>query len=113
MTTASQIAVHDQHEARYKAGVMHETWGHLEPKPGLYPGWLVFANGTCDDRIIIDWDFAGVNACPGVHFDVEAFIDEKCDGRASQTGVYRLDGTYRRFKNGKGRVAGRLRKIKT
>lgn len=109
-----------EHEALYSAQVTYATFGHLEPVPGTYRGWIVFINGVHGDQVAVDWEFDGMDACPGVFYEMSEWINEQCHepgwigdviGSAATPGVYRLDGSYRRYKNGRGRFFGKVSKL--
>lgn len=110
------------HEARYAAQVIFDTFGHLEPKPNVYRGWIVFIHGTHGDVCAVDWDFGDVQACPGIYEDMNDWMFKQVEkppwsgkrpGRAAEVGVYKFVGTYTRFKNGNGRFGGKITKVRT
>jgi hypothetical protein len=118
-------------EAKYKAQVMWDTWGHLEPKPNTYRGWLLFMNGAHGDSTIIDWRFQNVESGPLMYDHINDFIGKFCDSKSRKVtriapdgtryldlhqihrkvGVYLFVGYYTRFKNYNGRFTGKTQRI--
>jgi hypothetical protein len=86
-------------EARYKAAVMGDTWGHLAPKRNkIYRGHLIFAVGCFGSDYLnptaIECEFRGLDSSPW-------FFDAVCEFMQSldteEGGVYRWDGTFRNY----------------
>ena len=84
---------------------MRETWGHLDPPPGTYPGWILFAHGTHGDLVVLDEDFTDGCGGPWFYDELLEFTGQQSE---QEEGVYRFVGTYTRFKNGKGRFRGKV-----
>lgn len=80
-----------------------ETWGHLDPQPGTYPGTMLFAHGCFGDLVVLAHTFA----CEGPWFyaHLQDFTGTKS---AQEPGLYRFRGYYQRFKNGNGRFVGQV-----
>jgi len=80
-------------EAKYKAQVEEMTFGHLNPKPGSKQnGWIVWAVGVHGTEVI-DYSFG---ASPEMYDDIHDFMSNQDH---LETGVYRWDGWYKKFKN--------------
>lgn len=102
--------------AKYKAEVIFATFGHLEPKPRRkYRGYIVFTWAGYGGNIdIITASFKGLNDSPGLCMDMQDFVSRYFE-RRDWTGrgtVRRFDGVYMRFKNGKCRFSGKVRRVK-
>jgi len=80
------------------AAVIHETFGHLDAKPGeRHKGWFVFINGQHGDMGVVYSEFPTFGEGPGYHHDREDFIWEliRDNGPCAAIGIYRFDGEYR------------------
>lgn len=100
-------------EAINRAIVEVQTWGHLAPEPGrVYAGSMVLAYGCygADGLVPVRVEFEGLP-------DSSWFYDELCDwlcetqARTEEGEVYRWAGTYRKFRNGRCRFTGKLRRV--
>ena len=98
-----------EHEARYRAAVMAETWGHLDAPPGVtYRGFLVYAVTAWGQVEPIEAIFShGTHEAegPGFYSHMCNFIGSGASGR--EVGVYRFDGTYRVSRRGAATWKGR------
>lgn len=69
-----------EHEARERAAVLADIWGHLEPRPGrVYRGSIVFARSEYDERgayRLIRTDFDGEPNGPLFYEELQAFIED-------------------------------------
>ncbi|MEP9920585.1 hypothetical protein [Klebsiella sp. GN_Kp190] len=99
------------------AAVIHETFGHLDAKPGeRHKGWFVFINGQHGDMDVVYSDFSTFGEGPGYFTDREDFIWEliRDDGPCAAVGIYRFDGEYRLPKRkGPARFVGKTTCIQT
>lgn len=101
-----------EHEARFKAAVMRDTWGHLDASPGVYDGYIVFTHGTYGDIVVIDNHFEGLSDSPWLYDHIYDKVNKFVDtGRTERGRVYRFDGVYIRQKNGGHRWRGVLTQI--
>lgn len=94
-------------EAKYRAQVMHATWGHLEAKRGTrQPGWFAFSIAAYGgDYVILDSDWGSLADSPGLYMAMMDYIE-----RYGKRGVVmRLEGAVVRYKNGKYRIVGKRR----
>lgn len=83
-------------DAMYKASVMHNTWGHLDAKPGeIYPCKLVVA---CDGRQILIVSSTCKACGPAFHYDSEEYFFKKLAEKGKE-GVFIFEGTYQMYKN--------------
>jgi hypothetical protein len=94
--------------ARYKAQVFAETWGHLAPsKNKTYRGSIVFAVGIYggDDLnpTMLACEFAGLDDSPWF-FDACTNFLSSAEYKAGN--VYRFDGSFRNYK-----FAGRITQV--
>ncbi|WP_454777165.1 hypothetical protein [Klebsiella oxytoca] len=107
----------EQITAARAAAVIHETFGHLDAKPGdRHEGWFVFINGQHGDMDVVYSDFPTFGEGPGYFTDREDFIWEliRDDGPYAAVGIYRFDGEYRLPKRkGPARFVGRITCIQT
>jgi hypothetical protein len=88
-------------EARYRAEVMADTWGHLAPKRNkTYKGHIVFAVGCFGDDplnpTVLSCDFKGLDDSPWFFDAMADFIGED-ENRGSEGNVYRFDGVFRNY----------------
>ena len=96
-------------EAARKAAAMYETWGHLEPPPGKYRCWMLFAHGTYGDIVVLENAFEeNAQCCPGTYDDLQEYAGTTIEQRGFAEGLYEFTGYYQRFKNGKGRFVGKV-----
>ena len=99
-------------ERKYQE-VMQDTWGHLAPEPGTkYEGYLTFAHSDYSSQgsIIIEARFEGLDDSPWFFQDLNDYIADKTKDEKGGA-VFRFDGTYKRFKNGRCQFSGVLYKI--
>lgn len=83
------------HEAKYKASVMHDTWGHLDAKPDkIYPCKILVASDGRECLVI-------KNECevsgPAYYYDCNTYFFNKL-AMKNKTGVYLFEGTYQMYK---------------
>ncbi len=97
-------------EARNRAVVMRDTWGHLDTKPGEYhPGYVLFALGVHGDIVLLDWEFEGVSANPWIYEELHEHVGKHIDKTKGPWGVWVFEGSYRVFKNGCHKFSGKVR----
>lgn len=92
-------------EAKYRAQVMFQTWGHLEQRHGTkQPGWFVFSIAAYSGHhVLLDSDWGKLPDSPGLY---NAMMDYAA--RHGERGVVmRLEGHVSRLKNGRYRIGGR------
>lgn len=97
-------------DARYRAEVMHQTWGHLEQRRGeVQTGWFVFSIAAYEGtHVILDSDWGALPDSPGLYEAMQDYIF-----RHGQRGVVtRLEGHVRRFKNGHYQIGGRRYQVR-
>jgi len=106
----SLASVWGEIEARNRAVVMRQTWGHLDTKPGeAHVGHVLFALGCHGDIVVLEWDFEGVEANPWIYDELHEFVGQHIDKTDRAWGVWLFEGTYRVFKNGKHKFSGKVR----
>lgn len=101
-------------ESRYKAQVMHATFGHLEAEPGTeHEGAFLFIYGQHGDMVVIESDFPTFGEGPRYFADRQDFMWDQIrdNGPCSEVGVYRFVGKYKRFKNGNTRFTGKIQRV--
>lgn len=96
-------------DAHNRIIVYRETWGHLDALPGDYPGHITFVLGCHGDITLLEWDFDKVESNPWIYIELNQFIGAFCVKTDREWGVWRFEGIYRRFKNGKSKFAGKTR----
>ena len=89
----------DPAEARYKAQVMNDTWGHLAPKKNrTYQGYVVFAIGCFDSGELnptaLECEFNGLDSSPWFY---DALVELMQSIETEVGGVYRWEGTFRNY----------------
>jgi len=86
-------------QAKYKAQIMSQTWGHLAPKKNkTYKGRIVFAVGCFGDDPLnptaLFCEFDGLDSSPWFFDALADFIAEQ----ESEAGcVYEFKGTFRNY----------------
>jgi hypothetical protein len=99
----------DVYAERKAARVEKETWGHLAPEPGrAYPGTILFAEGEWGDLVLLRANFTDLPDSPWFY---DALQEWQLDQATKPGGLYRFTGTYRRFRNGRHRFAGRVEEV--
>lgn len=107
MTTPS---IYQQIENDNYNAVMRNTWGHLAPEHRkVYHGEILFAFGEYGDIIPIRCNFKDLPDSPWFYDQMNDFIAEKSKDKGA---IYRFEGTYMLFKNGKCRFSGKVNKVK-
>lgn len=103
--------VADSIDAVNRARVEADTWGHLAPEPGrVYAGTMILAHGCYgrDGLMPVRVEFEELPSSPWFYDDL---CDWLCDQDTERGEVYRFAGTYRKFRNGRHRFTGRLRRV--
>lgn len=110
MSLADAFAGHD---AKHKAAVIANAWGHLAPAPRkVYSGSIVFATGCFGDDTIINYEFGGLSDSPWLYDDLWEFVGSKLSilRKSSKHNIFKFTGTYYKCKNGrpifKGKIVG-------
>ncbi len=109
MSLADAFAASDD---RFRAEVMHSTWGHLRAPTGpVFHGTVVLAHseyayvGAVPVLVRIE----GVEDSPWFHEELCYYIQQRAGRRPP--GVYVWTGTYRVMKNGRGRFSGTVKRM--
>jgi hypothetical protein len=105
-------------EARDRAEMIHRTFGHLEPATdSSHTGTILFVNGEYGDAVIVESEFKSLNdgGSPLFHEVCTDYVNEKTnEGKACEkVGVYRFTGIFKVYKNGKAKLIGKARRIKS
>lgn len=106
-----------EHEARYQAGIMVDTWGHLDARPNeLFEGTFIFHINQYGQCGVIKSDF-GENEPTGymffndVHEYVWKMVDKYSVGVYSFTGTYKVYSKYSPKNTGYGFFRGKIKQI--
>ena len=90
----SMESVMAESDAKYKAAVIHATWGHLDPAPGVtYKGQLIAAYTDYGESVVIGDKFEGIPGGPLFYAEVHRLADEMT--RSGKVGIYKFTGTYK------------------
>lgn len=96
------------------AEMQAQTFGHLAPKPQTeYKGFILFTLTAFGDTCIIGFIFEGLEASPWFNTDILDYIGNYTDDLPENKdyGVYRFEGTYKKFKNGNHKFKGKVTEI--
>lgn len=108
----SYAEIFSEHEARHQSKVLHNTWGHLAPKPReRHRGYIVFAKTCYSQEVVIASDFAGLSDSPWYYDALHSYISEKLEDKSE--GIYRFDGEVYMCLNGKFKFVGRVEPVPT
>lgn len=100
-------------EARYKAAVMQQTWGHLAPGPGDHPLWVMVTEGDFGDITIIKVEYPTLPCSPWLASALFEFVNKHAFKHMDRGMVHEWKGVLRWYKNGGSRfVHGRWRNVK-
>lgn len=96
-------------QALDRARVLNVTFGHLKPRPRKkYRGTLVFTQSEFGQLVPIRAHFPDLPDSPWLFEHITEFVAEK----AKEPGeVYRFDGTYMTFLNGRPSFSGTVTKV--
>lgn len=97
-----------------KAEIQARTFGHLAPKPKVeHRGWIIFTLTAFGDTCIIDFEFNNLEASPWFNSDILTYIGDYTDSLpdTKNYGVYRYQGSYKKFKNGNCKFKGKVVEI--
>jgi hypothetical protein len=95
--------------------VARSTWGHLHAEHRKkYKGYIVFALTDYNESIVIKYNFKGLSDSPWLAQHLGDYAARQCFdlARKRHSGVYRFDGTYMVYYNGKPNFSGKVRTIK-
>lgn len=98
-----------EHEAKYRAGVQRETWGHLRAKPRKkHRARIVFTlAGYSGAYQIITARVSGVSDSPWLYDHMMSYVMRK----ARHGRVHVFEGTYYATKSGRGVFTGKCRRV--
>lgn len=97
-----------------KSQVINDTFGHLAPKAKqVYEGYILFTLTSFGDTCIIDFEFDGLNSSPWFNTDILDYIFKYTEKlpKTKYFGVYRFNGTYKKFKTGSYKFTGEIVEI--
>jgi len=104
MTLADAFA---KSEAVYRAQIEAHTFGHLAPEPRrVYHGHMLFAFGCFGDHQIIETDFDDLPSSPWFFDDINDFVSRFIEKKAERGTLYKFEGHYIKFKNGRYAMRG-------
>jgi hypothetical protein len=95
--------------------VTDATFGHLKPKPQTeYTGYILFTKTSFRETCIIDFEFENLTESPWFNNDILDLISEytKKLPKDKYFGVFKWNGTYKKFKNGNFKFKGDFSEIK-
>ena len=109
MSLEGNIAAFAPAEAAYRAKVLGATFGHLAPSVRKkYRGTIVFAQSEYGSLVPIRADFKNLPDSPWFFEHLNDFVAK----RAAEAGtVYKFEGTYMVFKNGRPSFSGTVREV--
>ena len=97
------------HEAKARAAVMAETWGHLAPRVNKrYSGWIVFTLTEYGCYEIIASNWRGLYDSPWLYEDMNEFVVKHAKAKG---GLYRFDGQYMKDSRGKANWNGKVKRL--
>lgn len=108
MTEDQIINCFGKHEAKYRAQVQADTWGHLQAEEGKHYGSILFAVSEYNSQgaIIIKDNFKTVESNPWFFEALNEFISNS----KFEAGVYNAVGYYKVFKNGNSKIFAKAKK---
>lgn len=93
-------------ESDYKNRVMAHVWGHLAPAPRKkYRGSILFTHTEFGSIVPIRVNFEKLPESPWLADHVSDFIADKAEEPGT---IYRFEGTYMMFLNGKPSFSGKV-----
>lgn len=107
-----------QHEAEYKASVMYDTWGHLDPKPNQVYKCSFFVAHDTREALHFKLDMPDLDGGPAFYSDICNYAFEKFVRGNKPEGVYKFEGTYQLYKRSNpdkemyGYFKGKITKVK-
>lgn len=84
-------------EAKYKAQVMANTWGHSHPPPGDHEISIIYVHGCYGDCTVLDVYYPTMNDSPWLY---AAIANHTNTCPADRGEMWSWTGTIRWFKNG-------------
>lgn len=94
------------------ARVTAATFGHLAPKPQTESGWILFTLTAWGETTLIDFDFDNLEASPWFNDDaIEYLYNYTSNYKEKNFGVFKWEGTYKKFKNGNSKFKGKFKEI--
>lgn len=107
--TAAQLFA--EHENQHYNAVQRDTWGHLAPvHRKKYQGYLIFTKTEWGDEVPIKSEFKDLPDSPWFQDHITQFIDKFCGYDKTKEGVvYRFEGTYMIYNNGRARWRGKTK----
>lgn len=106
------------HEAQYKASVMYDTWGHLDPKPNQVYKCTFFVAHDGREALHFKLDMPDLDGGPAFYSDICNYTFKRFVRGNTEEGVYKFEGTYQLYKHPKkdsdmyGYFKGKVTKVK-
>jgi len=108
-------------EADNRAIANAMTFGHLAPKPITeYKGFILFTITSWGDLVPIEAEFKNLDMSPWLFEDIKEYIHKFWKKHKDKSGsnriygkVFKVEGTYKKFKNGNFRMSGKVKCIKS
>lgn len=95
-----------------KARQYAATFGHLAPEPHKkYKGTILFTHTAWGDIVLIEAIFHSLQMSPWLCEDCRDYASEYIGTLKEDYGVYKFQGTYKKFKNGNFHFSGKPTKL--
>ncbi len=86
------------HDAAYKAKVMYDTWGHLDPKPNTRYKCKFYIAHDGREALHFKLVMPNLSGGPAFYNDICTYAFNRFVKRDLPEGVYKFDGTYQLYK---------------
>lgn len=106
----------EEHDDKFTASVMYDTWGHLDAKPNQSYECKFYV-AVSDRQILIFKEECSLSG-PAYYYDVNEYAIRKLLKKNKPEGVYYFEGTYQMYKKSSpetemyGYFKGSLKKVK-
>lgn len=87
-----------QHDAEFKASVMYDTWGHLDPKPNVAYKCTFYVAHDGREALHFKLDMPDLDGGPAFYNDICEYAFQRFVHKGTPEGVYKFEGTYQMYK---------------